>query len=136
TAVPGTATPIPPTATPLPPTATPTPRPATATPTSTPRPVQALAAVVATATATATRTPLPVVAGSVSGHATPYADSLAGNGMGCAGAGPYSPNDITVIAVSAPQHTTFPCGTKLEVCGQLGCITGYRKDYCPGRGNV
>ena len=55
--------------------------------------------------------------------------------MGCAGAGPYSINDITVIAVSAAQHTMFPCGTRLEVCGQLGCITGYRKDSCPGCGN-
>jgi expansin (peptidoglycan-binding protein) len=100
--------------------------------------VQALvAAPTATPTAipTATRTPMPFVAGSVSGKATPYADSLAGNSMGCAGAGPYNINDITVIAVSAAQHSTFPCGTKLEVCGQLGCITGYRKDSCPGCGN-
>ena len=85
--------------------------------------------------ATATRTPLPFVPGSVSGKATPYADSLAGNRMGCAGAGPYSISDITVVAVSAAQHTMFPCGTKLEVCGQMGCITGIRKDSCPACGN-
>jgi expansin (peptidoglycan-binding protein) len=55
--------------------------------------------------------------------------------MGCSGAGPFSPADITVIAVSFAQHSMFPCGTKLEVCGTMGCITGYRKDSCPGCGN-
>jgi hypothetical protein len=84
---------------------------------------------------TATRTPLPFVPGSVSGQATPYHDSLAGNRLGCAGAGPYSSTDLTVVAVSYAQHTLFPCGTKLEVCGQKGCIIGVRKDSCPACGS-
>ena len=52
--------------------------------------------------------------------------------MGCMGSGVYNPADVTVVAVSYAQHTQFPCGTKLEVCSATGCITGTRKDSCPG----
>lgn len=121
TPVPPTPTPIPPTATPVPPTATPRP------PTPTPLPPT-----------TATRVPLlpvatptvPLIPGTFTGTATPYSSLLTGNSMGCTGAGKYDPNDITTIAVAASLHLLFPCGSRMEVCGTLGCITGVRKDSC------
>jgi hypothetical protein len=60
---------------------------------------------------------------------------LAGNDLGCLGAGKYDPADSTVIAVAPAQYSQFPCGTSLEVCGPGGCIVGTRKDSCPGCGS-
>jgi hypothetical protein len=125
TAPPSTPVPVSPTATAVPP----TPPPPTATrPPPTPTPVPPTATptrILPTPTAT-----MVIVPGTFVGTATPYSSTLAGNSMGCAGSGKYDPNDITVIAVGATQHTQFPCGTRLEVCGTVGCITGVRKDSC------
>jgi hypothetical protein len=74
------------------------------------------------------------VAVGVGGSATPYSDSLSGSTMGCTGAGPYNPNDVSVIAVSPVQYSQIPCGTRLEICGPVACINGVRKDSCPGCG--
>jgi LysM repeat protein len=70
--------------------------------------------------------------GTLSGSATSYADYFTGRMMGCMGAGPYSPTDVSIIAVGPAMHAQFPCGTKIEVCGPKGCLTGVRKDSCPG----
>lgn len=121
-----TPTPIPPTQTPIP--ATPTPIPPTPPPpppTATPEPEP---------TAVSERLAAPATADVFNGIATAYSDSLAGNMMGCNGAGPFSPADTSVIAVSPAQYAQFPCGTVLEVCGAAGCITGTRQDSCPGCG--
>ena len=71
-------------------------------------------------------------AGTLSGSATAYADSFSGKMMGCMGAGPYSATDVSIIAVGPAMHAQFPCGTKIEVCGPKGCLSGVRKDSCPG----
>jgi LysM repeat protein len=84
--------------------------------------------------------PAPVSATPVPGGlfitltATPYSDSLAGHGLGCQNAGAYDPNDLSVLAFGLPLGTQFPCGSRFEVCGPGGCITGTRKDTCPGCG--
>lgn len=52
--------------------------------------------------------------------------------MGCLGAGTYNPGDTTVVAVGPALYDQFPCGARVEVCGPNGCITGTRKDSCPG----
>jgi hypothetical protein len=88
-----------------------------------------LAALLFTPTPTAT---IAVPAGSFVGKVTPYADSLAGNSMGCSGTGPFSPSDPTVVAVGPALYTRLPCGTRLSICGTAGCITATRKDACPG----
>ena len=55
-----------------------------------------------------------------------------GRSMGCTGAGPYKPTDVTIVAVGPSLYDQFPCGTNIEVCGPKGCLTGQRKDACPG----
>lgn len=71
-------------------------------------------------------------AGTFSGSATAYHDSFTNKKMGCTGAGPYLPTDISIIAVGPAMYDQFPCGTKIEVCGPKGCLSGVRKDTCPG----
>lgn len=84
----------------------------------------------ATTTAAASQTTLP--AGVLQGSATAYAEYFNGRPMGCRGAGAFSSADTTVIAVGPALYDSFPCGTPVEVCGAKGCITGVRKDSCPG----
>jgi hypothetical protein len=138
TAVPPTPTSVPPTATAVPPTPTPTATPVPATPTRTFTPIPPTSTatrVVAPQLAAATPS-LSVAPGSYTGQATPYANSLAGNSMGCTGAGPYNPADTSVVAVAAANHLQWPCGTKLSICGPVGCIQGVRKDSCLACGNL
>ncbi len=144
TPVPPTDTPVPPTDTPLPPTETPTPIPPTATPippTATPIPPTETPV-------PPTETPLPdqlvatpgsgqtLFAGELTGHATMYAPSLAGNTLGCNGYGVYDPANQTVVAVGPALYDTFPCGTVLQICGPGGCIVAAREDSCPGCGGA
>jgi LysM repeat protein len=70
--------------------------------------------------------------GVLKGYASSYADSFANKPMGCTGAGPYKPTDTTIVAVGPAMYDQFPCGTSIEVCGPKGCLTGVRKDACPG----
>jgi LysM repeat protein len=77
-------------------------------------------------------TPAVLPPGVLQGSATAYAEYFNGRNMGCRGAGPFSSKDITVIAVGPAMYDAFPCGTPIEVCGAKGCITGVRKDSCPG----
>jgi len=132
---PPTATPEPPTPTPVPPTPTPEPPTPTATP-EPPTPTATPVAPTATSTPRATRTPTPTRtprnASVISGSVTRYADSLAGNTLGCSGYGTYDPNNPQIIAVSTARSDDWPCGTSLEVCGSAGCVTGTRVDTCPG----
>jgi hypothetical protein len=122
---PPTATPIPPTATPTPPTPvppTPTPEP----PTPTPEPTEEAPS------------PPPAGSGLILGSITPYADSLAGNTLGCQGYGVYDPESLTVVAVGPERYEEWPCGTQLGICGMdaegvvTNCIVGVRQDSCPG----
>jgi hypothetical protein len=77
-----------------------------------------------------------VVAGATggvfNGRITPYADSLAGNGMGCSGSGPYSITDPSIVAVNSAYYSRYPCGTRLYICSAITCVTAVRKDACPG----
>lgn len=73
-----------------------------------------------------------VPAGSMTGLATPYSNDLAGSTMGCNGAGPYNPADVTIVAVGPGLYDSIPCGTAIQVCGPVGCVNGVRKDSCPG----
>src|SRR6478672_1031303 len=88
------------------------------------------------ATTTATTTTLTSTSvssgGSIKGYATSYHDSFANKPMGCIGAGLYKPTDTTIVAVGPAMYDQFPCGTSIEVCGPKGCLTGVRKDACPG----
>jgi hypothetical protein len=70
--------------------------------------------------------------GTFNGRITPYADSLAGNSMGCSGAGPYSPADASIVAVNSAYYSRYPCGTRLQICSAITCVYAYRKDACPG----
>ena len=141
TPIPPTETPVPPTPTPLPPTPTPTlaiPEnvpllgeyvPPTETPSPTPTPPATLAP---TATSTPVQGPNPGEGtdGLVAANATRYADSLEGNTMACGGT--FDQDNAFVIAVSLQYDKTWPCGTQLEVCGPVACMTGVRTDTCPG----
>jgi LysM repeat protein len=69
---------------------------------------------------------------AVKGYASAYHDSFTNKPMGCMGAGPYKPTDTTIVAVGPAMYGQFPCGTSIEVCGPKGCLTGVRKDSCPG----
>ena len=71
-------------------------------------------------------------AGYFKGYASSYHDSFTNKPMGCTGAGPYKPTDLTIIAVGPAMYDQYPCGTAIEVCGPKGCLTGLRKDACPG----
>lgn len=93
----------------------------------------------ATSTATSTTNPttlsasmVPTAAGALKGYASSYADSFTNKPMGCTGAGPYKPTDVTIVAVGPAMYDQFPCGTAIEVCGPKGCLSGVRKDACPG----
>ena len=70
--------------------------------------------------------------GDLKGYASSYSDSFANKPMGCTGAGPYKATDLTIVAVGPAMYNQFPCGTSIEVCGPKGCLTGVRKDACPG----
>jgi LysM repeat protein len=84
------------------------------------------------ATPASSSAPSGAATGVLIGRATPYADSLAGNSLGCMGAGKYDPSDTSVVAVGPALYNQFPCGTRLEVCGPSACLNAVRKDYCPG----
>jgi hypothetical protein len=72
-----------------------------------------------------------VLTGTVTGSATPYHSSLAGNVMGCGEV--FNPADPSVVAVGYGLDTAVPCGTSLQICGATSvCITAVRKDTCPG----
>jgi len=71
-------------------------------------------------------------AGALKGYASAYHDMFTNKPMGCTGAGPYTPTDVTIVAVGPAMYDQFPCGTAIEVCGPKGCLSGVRKDACPG----
>jgi LysM repeat protein len=103
-------------------------------------PVEATSQVKAdSATPTPTPSPVPALTSSstssgaaVKGYASSYHDSFTNKPMGCMGAGLYKPTDTTIVAVGPSMYSQFPCGTSIEVCGPKGCLTGLRKDSCPG----
>jgi LysM repeat protein len=96
-----------------------------------PTSVSASAPPTPTQSAYASGTPGPGSA-TFTGTAMPYSDSLTGNSLACPAAGFYSPNDFTVVAFGPARSAQFPCGSPIEVCGLTSCITGLRKDSCPG----
>lgn len=94
--------------------------------------VEAATASSASPTSSSTTSGAATSAGAVKGYASAYHDSFTNKTMGCTGAGPYKPTDLTIVAVGPAMYEQFPCGTAIEVCGPKGCLTGVRKDTCPG----
>lgn len=84
------------------------------------------------AIASSTPAPSGLANGVFIGKATPYADSLVGNSLGCMGAGKYDPLDTSIVAVGPALSNRIPCGMRLEVCGPTICLYAVRKDSCPG----
>jgi len=72
--------------------------------------------------------------------ATRYGESYNGRPFGCFDlvrgipVGVYSSDEPSILAVSPPRYTEWPCGTELELCSQLACLNVVRVDSCPGCG--
>jgi hypothetical protein len=62
---------------------------------------------------------------------THYGTRFNGGQLGCWG-GPYTSEDISIIAVAPSRNKQWRCGMLMNVCGPGGCIVGVRQDTCPG----
>jgi LysM repeat protein len=98
---------------------------------STPVKVDSISAA-STANPSTSASPATTSGGAIKGYASSYNDSFTNKPMGCIGAGRYTPTDITIVAVGPAMYDQFHCGSAIEVCGPKGCLTGVRKDSCPG----
>jgi len=78
--------------------------------------------------------PGPPDAAPIEGWATHYGEAYNGQRMGCQGAGLYSSDDPTIVAVSPERYAEWPCGQQLHVSGPAGSIVVTRQDSCPGCG--
>ena len=68
--------------------------------------------------------------GVIDGWATTYGSAYEGKTTGCGTV--YHDDDPSIIAVGPAFYARWPCGTRLRVCGPVGCLTGTRVDSCPG----
>lgn len=65
------------------------------------------------------------------GLAQNYGPAYQGQPLGCAGAGLYDTTNVGIVAVGPSDALSWPCYTVLLVCGEYGCVTAQRLDYCP-----
>ena len=63
---------------------------------------------------------------------TSYGESYNGQPLGCSGAGVYSSDTPDILAIGPARYEQWPCGTRLRVCGPVGCVDMIRVDSCPG----
>ena len=92
-----------------------------------------------TATPQATATPLPTpIHYECCLKATRYGENYNGQPFGCydlvrgVPVGVYSSDDPTILAAPPARYGEWPCGTEIEICSNVTCLTVWRVDSCPG----